>query len=512
MYGSCILVDDRNASLKIVDAVDAHTRPAKLHRAFSVFLFNDNGDLLMQQRSKHKKTYPLAFSNTVCSHQRDDEKSDIYYCKNRLINETGIDVAETDFKYVMTIKYSAVANLSFGEYEIDRLFIVVKNLDVSKLKINPDEVEQIIFMSSEQINEMLQNDKIFVTPWFRSIWKYFKQSNHSNKTFYQNLLNYPSTTIDNEIIINFDKVDMPCGRIEDDNIILAPYSYVASMKGKDVRGSLIKAIGKICNADQSLIDFVTNIVDGVHQASLIMDDIEDKSKLRRGLETAHISYGEPLTINAGVFALIKLTEQVNNRHPKMLGVFLKAISNLHRGQGAEIYWNQFKYIPTIEQLKQIMMAKTGALFKLGYEMLENDLSVSHVKLLMFDWIDLFGVHFQIKDDLINLTDEEYWKSKGFCDDFDEQKYSFPIVIFYEKCSDILKKNLFTILFHKNEKTHQDKQDLLNYLHSENVFDDVKNHILQYENKMRNILKTLQYILTPEQFELFKLINKKLLDK
>lgn len=72
---TCILVNDDDEVLRIGNLVECHTVPMKLHRAFSVFIFDENGRLLLQQRAKTKYTFPLSWTNSICSHPRDLSRS-----------------------------------------------------------------------------------------------------------------------------------------------------------------------------------------------------------------------------------------------------------------------------------------------------------------------------------------------------------------------------------------------------------------------------------------------------
>ena len=67
-----VLVDENDKKIGLMPKMEAHEK-AVLHRAFSVFIFNKDGDLMLQQRAGHKYHSPLLWTNTCCSHQRDGE-------------------------------------------------------------------------------------------------------------------------------------------------------------------------------------------------------------------------------------------------------------------------------------------------------------------------------------------------------------------------------------------------------------------------------------------------------
>eukprot|EP00475_Leptophrys_vorax_P026533 TRINITY_DN3750_c0_g1_i3.p1 TRINITY_DN3750_c0_g1~~TRINITY_DN3750_c0_g1_i3.p1 ORF type:complete len:185 (+),score=50.99 TRINITY_DN3750_c0_g1_i3:557-1111(+) len=107
-------------------------------------------------------------------------------------------------------------------------------------------------------------------------------------------------------------------------------------------------------------------------------------------------------------------------------IFSNEMLHLHQGQGMDIYWRDFYLCPTMEQYKLMVSNKTGGLFRLTVgimQALANDESADIVEL-----VDLLGLFYQIRDDYVNLTSEEYMKTRGsFADDLTEGKFSFPIV-------------------------------------------------------------------------------------
>ena len=83
----------------------------------------------------------------------------------------------------------------------------------------------------------------------------------------------------------------------------------------------------------------------LHNASLLLDDIEDSSILRRGIPVAHKIYGEASTINSANYVMfIALERVIALGHPAAVGVYTEQMLELHRGQGMEIYWrDNFRY-------------------------------------------------------------------------------------------------------------------------------------------------------------------------
>ena len=132
-----VLVDKNNNVLGTASKLEAHNNNTPLHRAFSLFLFNSEGKLLLQQRSRKKKTWPLVWSNSVCGHPMLNE-SNIDAVKRRLKFELNIELNEI-FEILPNFSYRAEMN-GIVENELCPVYIGFTDL---KPKVNPDEVENI---------------------------------------------------------------------------------------------------------------------------------------------------------------------------------------------------------------------------------------------------------------------------------------------------------------------------------------------------------------------------------
>nr|GMC52075.1 isopentenyl-diphosphate Delta-isomerase I [Ipomoea batatas] len=153
-----------------------------LHRAFSVFLFNSKYELLLQQRSATKVTFPLVWTNTCCSHPlyRESELIDENAlgvrnaAQRKLLDELGIpaeDVPVDQFTPLGRMLYKAPSDGKWGEHELDYLLFIVRNVSVHP---NPDEVADVKYVNREQLKEILRKadageEGIKLSPWFRLV-------------------------------------------------------------------------------------------------------------------------------------------------------------------------------------------------------------------------------------------------------------------------------------------------------------------------------------------------------
>ncbi|MDB4851662.1 isopentenyl-diphosphate Delta-isomerase [Flavobacteriaceae bacterium] len=163
MEENVILVDVLDNQLGLMPKMEAHEK-AVLHRAFSVFIFNDKGELMLQQRAAHKYHSPLLWTNTCCSHQRDGE-SNIEAGKRRLIEEMGF---KTNLKEVFSFVYKAPFDNGLTEHELDHVMIGTFN---GSPTINPDEVASYKWMTLEAVKKDIELQPNIYTAWFKIIFK-----------------------------------------------------------------------------------------------------------------------------------------------------------------------------------------------------------------------------------------------------------------------------------------------------------------------------------------------------
>ena len=163
MEENVILVDVLDNQLGLMPKMEAHEK-AVLHRAFSVFIFNDEGELMLQQRAAHKYHSPLLWTNTCCSHQRDGE-SNIEAGKRRLIEEMGF---KTNLKEIFSFVYKAQFDNGLTEHELDHVMIGNFN---GVPKINPDEVASYKWMTLEAVKKDIELQPNIYTAWFKIIFK-----------------------------------------------------------------------------------------------------------------------------------------------------------------------------------------------------------------------------------------------------------------------------------------------------------------------------------------------------
>ena len=162
-----VLVNEKDEKIGLMPKMEAHEK-ALLHRAFSVFVFNDKNELMIQQRALHKYHSPGLWTNTCCSHQRDGE-SNIDAGKRRLQEEMGFS---TDLKETISFIYKAPFDNGLTEHEYDHMLLGKYN---GEPNINPDEVAAWKWMSMEAVEKDMKDNPAIYTAWFKIIFDKFRE-------------------------------------------------------------------------------------------------------------------------------------------------------------------------------------------------------------------------------------------------------------------------------------------------------------------------------------------------
>ena len=210
-----------------------------------------------------------------------------------------------------------------------------------------------------------------------------------------------------------------------DEILREPYDYLTQMPGKGVRIKLVKAFNHWLKIPQEKMDIICDVIQMLHNASLLVDDIEDNSVLRRSLPVAHKVFGTPQTLNcANYMYFVSLSNIVKLGSAEAVGIFSDAMLKLHKGQGMDIYWRDNFLCPSEDEYREMALNKTAGLFKLATDLMQV---YSENKVDLAPLVLDIGLYFQIRDDYANLVSEEYEKNKSFAEDLSEGKFSFPII-------------------------------------------------------------------------------------
>jgi len=167
-----ILVDENDNEIGTMEKIQAH-REAILHRAFSVFIFNSNGEMLLQQRALSKYHSPGLWTNACCSHPRPTETI-MDAAKRRLNEELGFSC---ELKHQTQFIYKAKLDQGMTEHELDH--VLFGNYE-GEIIANPEEVSEFKFWKPEEIKKQVKDNPQQFTEWFKIIFNNINFSEYAN--------------------------------------------------------------------------------------------------------------------------------------------------------------------------------------------------------------------------------------------------------------------------------------------------------------------------------------------
>jgi len=162
-----ILITPKDEVLGVMNKLEAHQKGI-LHRAFSIFLFDKKGNILLQRRAKNKYHSPHQWTNACCSHPREDETY-LQAAERRLREELGISCElEKKFDFI----YKADVGGGLWEHELDHVFTGIYE---GEFHLNPEEVSEIRYISLQDLEQEIEKSPENFTEWFKIILKEYKQ-------------------------------------------------------------------------------------------------------------------------------------------------------------------------------------------------------------------------------------------------------------------------------------------------------------------------------------------------
>jgi len=164
-----ILVDRQDNELGVASKAECHTGSGLLHRAFSIFIFNSSGQVLLQQRSQQKDLWNLYWSNSCCSHPRKGEQIE-RAAHRRMVEELSIDC---ELHYLYKFFYQESFGGKGSEHELCSVFVGRFDGEIS---ININEIADWKFIDTEELSRSIDQHPEKYTPWLQSEWLELKKN------------------------------------------------------------------------------------------------------------------------------------------------------------------------------------------------------------------------------------------------------------------------------------------------------------------------------------------------
>lgn len=428
-----LLVDKKDKVIGFETKEKCHQGKGILHRAFSVYIFNDKGQLLIQQRSKFKPLWPLYWwAPTCCSHPRKGEEY-IDAGERRLKEEFGFTCS---LKMIDKFQYHAKYKDVGSENEMCAILIGRYN---GKTKANSKEISDWKWVSVSKLqNDFKKNPDKYVL-WLKTGLKRYlkiKKEEEKNKKELSLFLKETAAMVNpiiQELLESY--VDKKFHEL---------INYQAATGGKRFRPALTIISSKVLGGKIKDVLYPASGLEILHNSTLIVDDIIDHSQLRRNKPTVWFKFGQSIAECMGVDYLAAAFEGANHsKKPAMISeIFAKTLKTVINGEILDILFEQHgrqeePYVIknryhkiTKQKYYEMIGRKTASLAQSCCEVGGICAKASGRRLkTLKDYGFNLGMAFQIRDDVLDIFGDEKKFGKKIGKDIEERKLGNIVILF-----------------------------------------------------------------------------------
>ena len=479
----CVAEDD--TVIGPMSKLETHQGAGHYHRAFSVLLFNSKGEMLLQQRSADKVTFPNVWANACCSHplhsQKEMETENAMGVKRaavrKLEQELGIDpstVSTDDMVFMTKMRYAARMNHEWIEREVDHILVMCADLEINP---NPNEVANIMWVNHDELEAMLIEERPpeqAIAPWFRCIaarimqptwWASFNDQQALAELADEKIHDMGDVT---NMLPGAKGADLLTSIMEVKPLIESRIEsslrasrherlghammHLIEGGGKRMRATLPWLVGKaVGDTHAGLLD-IGAAIETVHNFTLVHDDIMDDDELRRGRNAVHIEYGMPTAINAGDAMLAIAFErlvQAENLEPTDVAPLVNRIAWMVRrvseGQQLDIEFEDRLEVSEADYLEMIE-GKTAVMFWICAEIGARISGADEATVeCMASWGKALGMCFQLMDDVIDVLSDSETLGKPAGSDIAQGKRTLMIIHALRQPDGPVKDRLLAVL-------------------------------------------------------------------
>ena len=485
MAEAVIAVTEDDTVIGPMSKLEAHQGAGHYHRAFSVLLFNTKGEMLLQQRSSDKVTFPNVWANACCSHPlHSPEELELENAMGvkraavrKLEQELGIDPAQVstdDMVYMTKMRYSARMNQEWIERELDHIIVMCADVEINP---NPNEVANTLWVDHDKMEAMLLEERAAdqaIAPWFRCIaarimqpswWSAFSDKDALADLSDERIHDMGDVT---HMLPNAEGADLLTSIMEVKPLI--EHRIETSLKasrherlgnammhlieggGKRMRATLPWLIAKaVGDSHAGLLD-IGAAIETVHNFTLVHDDIMDDDEVRRGRNAVHIEYGLPTAINAGdamlAIAFERLVQAENLDHediPALVNRVAWMVRRVSEGQQLDIEFEDRLNVSEDDYLEMIE-GKTAVMFWICAEIGASISGADDETVqLMAEWGKALGLCFQLMDDVIDVLSDSATLGKPAGSDIAQGKRTLMIIHAMQQPDGPVKERLMAVL-------------------------------------------------------------------
>ena len=497
MTEAVLQVDENDVVVGPVSKADSHYQSGKLHRAFSVLLFNSEGKLLLQQRAHDKITFPSVWANSCCSHPlASEEEMDETNARGvkiaairKLDQELGIAADSLnidDFVFITKMRYSARMNADWIEREIDHILMIQADVELNP---NPNEVSNVKWVSAAELEDMLvepDGDDV-IAPWFRCIaarlmneeWWSAIGDKEACEALQDNVIHDMGDVT--HMLPDAEGADLMTSIMEVkpfierrivESLTASRHDRLAGAMmhlieggGKRMRATLPWLVARAVGDTHSGLLDIGAAIETIHNFTLVHDDIMDYDEIRRGRNAVHVEYDMPTAINAGdamlAIAFERLVMSANielHDIPSLVNRIAWMVRRVSEGQQLDIEFETRQRV-TEEEYIEMIEGKTAVMFhicaEIGAQVAGADEEVIQC---MAEWGRSVGLCFQLMDDLIDVLSDSATLGKPTGSDVAQGKQTLMVIHALQQPESDVKSRLVAVLGKCEDATEEMIQD------------------------------------------------------
>lgn len=261
--------------------------------------------------------------------------------------------------------------------------------------------------------------------------------------------------------------------------------YIVRRKGKQVRPMFVFLIAKACGQSSESTHRAASLIELLHTATLVHDDVVDDSYERRGLFSINALWKNKIAVLVGDFMFAQgMLLSLKHREHQLLDIFSKAVKDMSEGELLQM--EKARRLDIKEEVYyNIIRQKTASLIaaacEAGAASATDDADKIEAARIFGEKI---GIAFQIKDDLFDFGTDDVGKPLGI--DIKEKKMTLPLIYALDKASRSEKRNIINIV--KNHNTKADKvKEVIDFVNQSGGIEYTKNAMLDYRTQAFKIL-------------------------
>lgn len=211
--------------------------------------------------------------------------------------------------------------------------------------------------------------------------------------------------------------------------VSCPYEYILSIYGRNHFSKFVDTLRPhLRSQDPTLYGLVLEVMDAIHFGAILVDDVADKSLLRKGKTAAHCIFGSSETINRAYLRILEVIAKCSKERPSLVPFILTNLTQIHKGQDISLVWRRYGFHDCNDRKTALHMyrdcasLKTGALFRLLGQLLFE----SHEKDELMSQVGWFC---HLQNDCKNIYSGDVVAAKGaLAEDLVNGEYSYPILV------------------------------------------------------------------------------------